>query len=306
MTNDMNRTRLESIVDWIEDIRRLGCASFADVALRLPEVWSAIRADGATRRTIAQSCGWPLRLSRDEIHTQPAERLGVRLLNFGTNSAISLWQYAPRICHLMHVEGKLHEAYAFMCASVRESEEDEAYILDDSELQGRGFLEAALRLDFEGIRRTLAFRGEAHLRHLLPGMPEEGCATAGGWVLDLPSLILARVLEHSSIEFEAPDSVCSPTARAAYPGGFHLTRANVVCGFGNPRHSQYEVPTPATPRVVIVDEGLLDSPGWMVSFLHHIVESLAEVGVNVDRCLGRVSLSSFVQLSSPPTPTRRS
>lgn len=167
MTNDMNRTRLESIVDWIEDIRRLGCASFADVALRLPEVWSAIRADGATRRTIAQSCGWPLRLSRDEIHTQPAERLGVRLLNFGTNSAISLWQYAPRICHLMHVEGKLHEAYAFMCASVRESEEDEAYILDDSELQGRGFLEAALRLDFEGIRRTLAFRGEAHLRHLL-------------------------------------------------------------------------------------------------------------------------------------------
>ncbi len=305
MTNNMNPP-LASIVAWIEEIRRLECSSFADVALRLPAIWSVIRVDGATRRTIAQSCGWPLRLSRDEIHTQPAERLGVRLLNFGTNSAISLWQYAPRICHLMHVEGKLHDAYAFMCASVRESEEDEAYILDDSELQGRGFLEAALRLDFEGLRRTLELRGEAHLRHLLPGMPEEGCATAGGWVLDLPSLILARVLEYSSIEFEAPDSVCSPTARAAYPGSFHLTRANVVCGFGNPRHSQYEVPTPATPRVVIVDDGLLDSAGWMVSFLHHLVESLAEVGVNVDQCLGRLSLSSFVQLSSPPTPTSRS
>ena len=304
MTNDMNRTRLESIVDWIEDIRRLGCASFADVALRLPEVWSAIRADGATRRTIAQSCGWPLRLSRDEIHTQPAERLGVRLLNFGTNSAISLWPYAPRICHLMHVEGKLHEAYAFMCASVRESEEDEAYILDDTELQGRGFLEAALRLDLEGIKRTVAARGEAHLRRLLPTMPEEGCATTGGWVLDLPSLIVARVLEHSQIAFEVPDSVRDPRALAAYPGGFHLTRAGVVLGFGDPRHSQYEVASTATPRVVLVDDGLLDSPGWLVAFLHHLVESLAEVGVSAADSLGTLSLSAFVQLSPPLAPTK--
>jgi len=303
MTDNVNPP-LASIIDWIGEIRRLECSSFGDVALRLPGVWSAIRAQGPVRRMIAQSCGWPMRLSRTEIETQPAELLGVTLLNFGADSAIGLWQYAPRTCHLMHVEVKFEDAYAFVRASVGEAAEDEASALDDTELSSRGFLEAGLRLDFEGVKRTLASRGEVHLRRLLPMMPEEGCATAGGWVLDLPSLIVARVLEHSQIAFEVPDSVRDPRARAAYPGGFHLTRASVVLGFGDPRHSQYEVASTATPRVVLVDDGLLDSPGWLVAFLHHLVESLAEVGVNAADSLGRFSLSAFVQLSPPLAPTK--
>lgn len=303
MTDNMNPP-LSSIIDWIEEIRRVECASFVDVALRLPEVWSVIREQGSARRTIAQACGWPLRLSRDAIQTQSPNSLGVTLLNFGADCAIGLWQYAPRTCHLMHVEGKFHDACAVMRASVGEEAEDEGSALDDTELHSRGFLEAGLRLDLQGIKRTLAARGEAHLRRLLPAMPEEGCATAGGWVLDLPSLIVARLLEQSQIAFEAPNFVRDPKARAAYPGGFHLTRASVVLGFGDPRHSQYEVASTATPRVVVVDDGLLDSPGWLVAFLHHLVESLAEVGVNAADSLGTLSLSAFVQLSPPLAPTK--
>lgn len=305
MTDNMNLP-LASIIAWIEEIRRLECASFADVALRLPDVWSAIRAQGPMRRTIAQACGWPLRLSRDEIETQSAELLGVTLLNLGTDCAISLWQYAPRTCHLMHVEGKFQEAYAVVRASVDEAAEEEASALDDTELSSRGFLEAGLRLDLEGVKRTLASSGEAHLRRLLPMMPEEGCATAGGWVLDLPSLIVARVLEHSRIAFEVPDSVRDPRARAAHPGGFYLTHASVVLAFGDPRNSQYEVASTATPRVVLVDDGLLDSPGWLVAFLHHLVESLAEVGVSAAENLGTLSLSAFVQISPPAAANKRS
>lgn len=305
MTDNMNPP-LTSIVAWIEEIRRLQCSSFAEVALRLPEIWSVIRAQGATRRTIAQACGWPLRLSRGELEAQPAELLGVTLLNFGVDDAIGLWQYAPRTCHLMHVAGKFQGAYAVVRASVGETTEDDVGALDDRELSSRGFLEAGLRLDFEGVQRTLATRGEAHLRRLLPTMPEEGCATAGGWVLDLPSLIVARVLEHSQIAFEVPDSVRDPRARAAYPGGFHLTHASVVLAFGDPRNSQYEVASTATPRVVLVDEQLLDSPGWLVAFLHHVVESLAEVGVSAADSLGSLSLSAFVQLSPPAAANKRS
>jgi hypothetical protein len=305
MTDNMNPP-LASIIAWIEEIRRVECASFVDVALRLPEVWSVIRAQGLARRTIAQACGWPLRLSRDAIQTQSANSLGVTLLNFGADCAIGLWQYAPRTCHLMHVEGKFHDACALVHASVAEATEDEASALEDTELHSRGSLEAGLRLDFEGVKRTLDARGEAHLRSLLPMMPEEGCATTGGWVLDLPSLIVARVLEHSRIAFEVPDSVRDPRARAAYPGGFHLTRASVVLGFGDPRHSQYEVASTATPRVVLVDEQLLDSPGWLVAFLHHVVESLAEVGVSAADSLGSLSLSAFVQLSPPEAAKKRS
>lgn len=304
MTDNINPP-LAMIVAWVEEIRRVECNSFADVALRLPDVWSAIRAQGPVRRTIAQSCGWPLRLSQDAIQTQSADSLGVRLLNFGVDDAIGLWQYAPRTCHLMHVAGKFQGAYAVVRTSVGETTEDDVGALDDRELSSRGFLEAGLRLDFEGVQRTLATRGEAHLRRLLPMMPEEGCATTGGWVLDLPSLIVARVLEHSQIAFEVPDVVRDPRARAAYPGGFHLTRASVVLGFGDPRHSQYEVASMATPRVVLIDEQLLDSPGWLVAFLHHLVESLAEVGVSAAEGLGKLSLSAFVQLSPPLAPTKR-
>nr|WP_288090721.1 hypothetical protein [Thauera sp.] len=113
MTDNMNPP-LASIIAWIEEIRRVECASFVDVALRLPEVWSVIRAQGLARRTIAQACGWPLRLSRDAIQTQSANSLGVTLLNFGADCAIGLWQYAPRTCHLMHVEGKFHDACALV------------------------------------------------------------------------------------------------------------------------------------------------------------------------------------------------
>lgn len=290
---------LALIIDAIEQIRLHACSSYADVAMRLPEVWSMIRAHGPTRRTIAQSCGWPVTLSREEIESQPADNLGVSLLNFGSDNAVGLWQSAPRTCHLMHVNAKLDDAYAIMASSVGKPSENETWILDDRELMACGFLECGLRFDLCGVKRTLAVRSEHSMRSVLPLMPGQGCTTAGGRVFDIPSLIVARVLEYSQVPFDAPDAVRDLAARQALPGGFHLTNANVVLGFGKRRYSRVEQMLFEFPRVVLVDDGLLESAGWMVGYLFHIVESLAEVGVRADVCLENDSVARFLQPLSP-------
>ena len=300
---DNTAPSLASIVGWIEQIRAQACRSFADVAMRLPEVWSVIRTQGPTRRTIAQSCGWPLTLGRDEIESLPSDKLGVTLLNFGADCATSLWQAAPRICHLMHVHAKLDDAYALVRASIAERQEDQSWILDDLELKACGALESGLRFDLGGVKRTMAARGEAPVRRFLPMMPARGCETAGGLVFDVPSLIVARVLEYSQLAFDAPEAVRDPVAREALPGGFHLTQAHVVLGFGKSRPSRYAPPSGACMHVVRVDDRLLESPAWMIGFLHHVVESLADVGVRADVCLDTSNLWRFLQPSPPASMT---
>lgn len=292
----LNAAQLAEIICWTEEVRKTQCSSFVDVALRHPAIWAALRLAGIRRRVFAQACGWSLRLNTEAIRTLSAAELGTVLLNQGHENAAEFWVDYQSMCNRMHHAGKLDAALAFVRSSLQVEPNEVVPDSEAAELDG-GYLQAWLLLDPEGARETHKRNGLDNALKTLSIMPPEGWPTTGGHVGDLPDLIIARLLESARIAFEAPGAMRAVINGDRHPDAFRLLRHHVVIRVCSAASFAEVGSAEMMPRTVLIDRGLIESEAHLVCFVHHLIESLLDAGVQVyfDKPF---SYSSLVQPNS--------
>lgn len=299
-------SELEVIAAQAVEIRETGCQSFIEVALRLPERWSTLRHGRESRTLIATLLAWPQTLEAQEIGRLSPLEIGSRLLNIGCDSAAELWLQAPRTCNALHLAGKLGPAIEAIGLNSPAPSEEGDPPLSDAALRCYGTIEAWFRFDFDRFRTAIRDGTFGRIAATFPPQPRQGWPTAGGRVHGMARLIVARILEVHGIPFEVGGTIPDINARKALPApAFFLPVHRLALGFGDPGPVPQGHDTDAGAaaiRYVVVDDSLPGSAGGSIAFIHHVILTLEDGGVDLPAC---DTGSTYADLMCPADPSAR-
>lgn len=300
-------SELEVVATWAVEIRESGCQSFVEVALRLPALWSALRFGHESRSLIAELLGWPHTLEAHEIGVLGPLEIGNRLLNIGGDNVAELWFRSPRTCNALHRAGKLRSAIEVIGLDSPVLMDEGTQSLSVEALRRYGTIEGWFRSDFDSFRTAIRDGVFSHIAETFPPQPRQGWSTAGGRVHGVARLVVARILEVHGISFKVAGVITDVIARKVRlaPAFFLPVQRLSIC-FGDPRHipeTNYSGLDEVEFRYVVVDEGLLGFAGWHVAFVHHVIQTLEDAGVNLSACEAN---STYADLMSPEgSPARK-